>query len=146
MVHCRSSAEASMTRPPAGFNDAGRGRYAGRRRASALVVVLTAAIVANCVFASAALAAPCPSLAGDWLGTSHCSARAAAPNCKEERVRYRVAAAGAGLVMPGERAAAGGFTPMGDILFTCDGRQGRWISDIVTPSFRGRWSFSRAGD
>jgi hypothetical protein len=115
------------------------------RRRSARSAGLFAALAVNCAFASTASAAPCPSLAGTWLGTSHCSDLGAAPNCREERVRYRIAGAAAALTMQGERAAPEGFVPMGDIRLTCDPRQGRWISDIVAPNFRGRWSFSRVG-
>lgn len=113
---------------------------------NAVITSLFAAMVANWAFASSAIAAPCTSLAGTWLGMSHCGDLAAAPSCKEERVRYRIAAAGTGLAMQAERAAATGFVPMGDGHLICDGGQGLWVWDIVTPNFRGRWSFGRAGD
>ena len=119
------------------------GRYMIRR--SARTAGLFAALAVNCAFASTASASPCSSLAGTWLGTSHCSDLRAAPNCKEKRVRYRIAGAAASLdpCRPGPRRR--GTCPMGDIRLTCDPRKAGGFRTSSRPISCGRWSFWRVG-
>ncbi len=86
-------------------------------------------------------------LAGTWGGSSICTNRHAAPDCKDERVIYTITPAKAAdtVTLKADKVVGGQAETMYELPFSYDTAKDNWISEIDTKSFKGRWSISLVG-
>jgi hypothetical protein len=104
-------------------------------------------IVSLLLIAAAAVAAPAPSILGEWRGTSTCVDRVFAPACKDEVVVYRFTAGARDTVhLAAFKIVSGEEQFMGALDFTRSGPGPDWSGDFRNARVHIRWRYHLAAD